>query len=287
MKDNYAIMQHEPAALHDRSVRVRHPESHSTLLFLEQGHLSADDPELAIDAPALCFWPAGQRPSLRLAAGASAFAIGLSDTIVLDAVGARAESVHLRMLTETPFLTPLSDIGAHEQVETLMHWFVSEMTEPERQSPMSLAAYLRLILICALRLYKPDPSEKGGELTSILREFRHLVELHYRDHWPVSRYADTLGVNYDRLQRMCKRETGRSPGDLVHERLTAEAKARLENTGVPLKKIAADLGFPDATRFSHFFKRRTDMAPGAYRAIVSRPDGEELHELRSGFSDWP
>lgn len=287
MKDNYATTQREPEALHDRVVRVRQSESHSTLLFLEQGRLSAEHSELRIDGPALCFWPPGRRPTLRLGAGASALVLGLSDTVVLDAVGARAESVHLRMLTENAFLAPLSDASVHEQVDTLVHWFVAELTEPERQSPMSLSAYLRLVLISALRVYQPEPTEKGGELTSILREFRHLVELHYRDHWPVSRYADTLGVDYDRLQRMCKRETGRSPGELVHERLTAEAKARLENTGSPLKKIAADLGFPDATRFSHFFKRRTDMAPGAYRAIVSRPDGEDLVELRRGFSDWP
>ncbi|HCQ65568.1 MAG TPA: hypothetical protein DIU07_10605 [Rhodobacteraceae bacterium] len=34
-------------------------------------------------------------------------------------------------------------------------------------------------------------------------------------------------------------------------------------------------------------ERRADMAPGACRAIVSRPDGEDPVELRWGFSDWP
>ena len=287
MKDTYATTQREHEALHDRVVRVRQPESHATLLYLEHGRLSADEPELRIDGPALCYWPPALRPVLRLGAGSGAQILGLSDTIVLDAVGAQAESVHLRMLTESPFHAALSEASVHEQVDTLVRWFASEMAEPERQSPMSLSAYLRLVFIGALRVYQPEPSGTGAELTSILREFRHLVELHYRDHWAVARYADTLGVDYDRLQRICKRETGRSPGELVHERLTAEAKARLENTGAPLKKIAADLGFPDATRFSHFFKRRTDMAPGAYRAIVSRPDGDDLIELRRGFSDWP
>jgi len=77
----------------------------------------------------------------------------------------------------------------------------------------------------------------SGVETKILRKFRHLVELHYRDHWRVSRYAEVLGVDYDRLHRICKYETGRTAAELIHERLTAEAKVRLENSGCPLKNF--------------------------------------------------
>lgn len=172
-------------------------------------------------------------------------------------------------------------------METLFIWFEHERAIAERRSPMSLSAFLRLLLIAALRVHSPDVSGANTETTNVLREFRHLVELFYREHWPVAKYASRLGVEYDRLNRICKRETGRTPAELIHERLTAEAKARLENFGHPLKKIAEDLGFADASRFSHFFKRRTDMAPGTYRVVVSRPDSDDLHELRRGFSDWP
>jgi AraC-like DNA-binding protein len=287
VKEGYATLQIEREALHDQVLRGTLPDGHSRLLFLELGSLIVGDSEVAVTGPALCFWPPLQTPILSLRAGSRATILGLSDTIVLDAIGARAESVHLRMLAEQPFVAALDQTVEQEQVQTLVGWFGAELTTTERRSPMSLAAYLRLLFICALRTHQPDGAEKGGEQTSILRRFRHLVELHYRDHWQIARYAEELGVDYDRLHRICKRETGRSAAELVHERLTAEAKARLENSGSPLKKIAADLGFADATRFSHFFKRRTDMSPGAYRAIVSRPDGDDLSELRRGFSDWP
>ena len=287
MKQGYATSHFEHEALHDRVVRLRQPQGFATMLFLAQGQLTTGEDDTGVDGPALCFWPAGDRPTIRLRAGASARILGLSDTILLDAVGARAESVHLRMLTEKTFRAALPDPEVSAQAQTLVHWFATELDEAGHQSPMSLSAFLRLLFICALRVYQPAGADTGVEQTTILRRFRHMVELHYRDHWHVSRYADELGVDYDRLHRICKRETGRSPGELVHERLTAEAKARLENTGSPLKEIAADLGFSDATRFSHFFKRRTDMAPGAYRAIVSRPDGEDLGKLRRGFADWP
>jgi len=287
MKEGYAAFREEQEALHNRILRLRFPANFSTLLYLEQGGLRVDGNVHEFTGPTLCYWPTGQLAPICLMAGARSRIIGLSDTLVLDAIGARAESVHLRMLVEQPFAVALETPIMLDQIHTLVGWVEQELAQEGWQSSMSLASYLRLMFISALRIHQPQTGEAGSELTTILRRFRHLVELHYRDHWQVTQYAEQLGIDYDRLHRICKRETGRSPAELVHERLTAEAKARLEKSGSPLKKIAADLGFADATRFSHFFKRRTDMSPGAYRAIVSRPEGEDLVELRRGFSDWP
>lgn len=287
MTIGYTTVQDEWEALHDRTLRLRVADDFSTLIFLKQGQLSWGKEGQAIQGPALCYWPHGERPVLTLGAGGSARILGLSDNCILDAMGARAESVHLRMLIEYPYCVLVADSKNLTQVEALFDWYGDEYHDVDRQSPMSLAAYLRLIFVSALRIYRPVPSEAGADQTSILRQFRHLVELHYKEHWLVPRYADELGVERDRLHRICKRETGRSPAELVYERLTAEAKARLEMSGFPLKRIAADLGFADATRFSHFFKRRTDISPGAYRAIVSAPDADDLVELKRGFADWP
>ncbi len=287
MKEDYATVQIELEALHPRALRMRLPEGFSRVLFVRQGNLICGEEQRVIEGPALCFWPASVDPSVTLEAGASAGVLGLSEALILDAIGARAESVHLRMLAENPFVIPANEPRVFGQITALFQWFADELSREELRSEMSLAAYLRLLLICALRFQPPGAENPGIEPTSLLRRFRHLVELHYRDHWQVTKYAEELAIDYDRLNRICKRETGRSPAELVHERLTAEAKARLENTGHPLKQIASDLGFTDATRFSHFFKRRTDMSPGAYRAIVSRPNEEAISELRRGFSDWP
>ncbi len=287
MNEDYARLIDETAALHDRSIRFRASQSFSTLLFIKNGSLCMDQVGQQIDGPALCFWPNNQLPGLQLKAGSNARLLGLSDTLILDAIGARSESVQLRMLVEQPLQAPLPVGVELTQISALFEWFGDELQNPERRSPMSLAAFLRLIFICGLRLNRSAPVENRVEQTDILRRFRHLVELHYREHWPITQYASELGLEYDRLHRICKRETGRTAAELLHERLTAEAKARLKNSGFPVKKIAADLGFSDATRFSHFFKRRIGMSPGTYRTVVSRPDGEDLSELRRGFADWP
>ena len=287
MSHSYATFDEQLEALHSRTIRLRLPESFATLLYLRQGILRWGENEQEIAGPALCFWPQLKCPALSLDAGANAKILGLSDTLVLDSIGARAESVHLRMLVEQPFLAPLAEVPDFCQIEALLGWFRAELLESQGQSQMMLAAYIRLVFIRTLRMHQPETNEGGGEQTNILRRFRHLVELHFRDHWRVVQYAQELNIDYDRLHRICKRETRRSPAELVHERLTAEAKARLENSGHPLKKIASELGFADATRFSHFFKRRTNMSPGAYRAVVSRPDSEDIIALKQSFADWP
>lgn len=287
MQTPYATMIEQPETLHSRTLRARFPERTSTLLFLKQGALSENGRPGQTIGPAICYWPPIQRPQVQLLAGARARLLGLSDGLILDAIGARAESVHLRMLVENTFNVALSRQDDFLQVDALINWFSDELSTAPSPSHMTLAAFLRLIFIRALRLHRPEHLEREVEQTGFLRRFRHLVELNYTQHWKVSHYADELGVSYDRLHHICKRGTGRSPVQLVHERLTTEAKARLESSGYPLKKIATDLGFVDPTRFSHFFKRQTEMSPGAYRTLVSQPEGEDLTAVKQGFSDWP
>jgi len=287
VQEEHVTVQQVAQALHKRVLRCRSPKDRAALIHLESGQLKLGEDSETVQGPALFFFPRHEGKALCFEAGSSAQIFCMTDAIVLDAVGARSESVHLRVLIESDFQVELSDHARQTQITSLCQWLRSEIEAEGKASSMSISAMLRLILIGTMRSYNPNTSETGASQTVFLRRFRHLVELHYREHWQMTRYAEILGIDYDRLHRICKRETKRSPAELVHERLTAEAKARLENTGFPLKKIANDLGFSDSSRFSHFFKRRTGMSPGRYRAILSRPAGEDLEELRRSFADWP
>lgn len=93
-----------------------------------------------------------------------------------------------------------------------------------------------------------------------------LLEAHYREHWPVSRYAGALGLSTERLNRMVRGETGHSAQALLHARLAREACRRLVHVAAPVSKLAFELGFDDAAYFCRFFKRHTGLAPRDYRA---------------------
>ncbi len=283
----YAAYQIEREALKPRVLRRRFSTDYATLLFLERGKLHFGDDGQDIPGPALCFWPHAQFPKITLAPGASAKVLGISDTLILDAVGRQAESVHLRMMVEQPFQIALQIDPRFPHVESLFDWFALETKVPHHRSQMMLSAYLRCLLIMALRVHAPKPEHEKTNRSEVLHRFRHLVELHYRDHWKVAQYAGALGVEYDRLYLICKRHTGRSPAVLVHERLIAEAKARLEKTGNSAKEIATALGFSDGARFGQFFKNNTGVSPGAYRRLMSQAETDDRQHHPRSFADWP
>lgn len=285
--NSYAACQVERESLRSRVLRRRFSTDYSTLLFLERGKLHFGEDGQEISGPALCFWPHAQFPKITLAPGASAKVLGISDGFILDAVGSQAESVHLRMMIEQPFQVTLQIDPRFPHVESLFEWFAFETKVPHHRSQMMLSAYLRCLLIMALRVHEPKVENESTKRSEVLRRFRHLVELHYRDHWKVADYADALGVEYDRLHRVCKRHTARTPVVLVHERLISEAKTRLEKTGHSAKEIANALGFPDGSRFSHFFKKNTGLSPGAYRKLMSQAESQDRNTQARNFADWP
>jgi AraC family transcriptional activator of pobA len=92
-----------------------------------------------------------------------------------------------------------------------------------------------------------------------------LLEAHYREHWPVSRYAQRLGLSTERLNRMVQAETGQSAQALLHARLAREACRHLLHLAAPVSKIAFELGFEDPAYFCRFFKRHAGCSPRAYR----------------------
>jgi AraC family transcriptional activator of pobA len=93
-----------------------------------------------------------------------------------------------------------------------------------------------------------------------------LLESHYLAHWPVSRYAERLGLSTERLNRMVRAETGHNAQALLHARLAREACRRLVYVAVPVSRLAFELGFEDPAYFCRFFKRHTGLSPRAYRA---------------------
>ncbi len=92
-----------------------------------------------------------------------------------------------------------------------------------------------------------------------------LLEQNYLAHWPVSRYAERLGLSTERLNRMVRTETGQPAQALLHARLIREACRRLVHVAAPVSQLAFELGFSDPAYFCRFFKRHTGKTPREYR----------------------
>lgn len=175
-----------------------------------------------------------------------------------------------------PFETPpLVTVGENQaaKFDPLWNEMEAEAT-PSKERDDIVRALLRLLFYKAARIYR-SLYEQGGvqlsesEQSRIGRDFRLAVEKHFRTTTSVSDYAKYLHVTADHLGAMIRGQTGRTPGDIIRERLLLEAKRLLVYTSMNVSEIAYALNFEDPAYFSRFFRRLVDRAPGDFREEFS------------------
>ncbi|MED5608334.1 transcriptional regulator, AraC family [Pseudomonas delhiensis] len=98
-----------------------------------------------------------------------------------------------------------------------------------------------------------------------LQAFRRLVEQRFREHLPIERYAERLGISAAHLNALCRRLAGASALQLINQRLLLEAKRNLVYTDMTVQEVSDQLGFSEPAYFSRFFKRGTGQSPRAFR----------------------
>ncbi|KXX68218.1 AraC family transcriptional regulator [Flammeovirga sp. SJP92] len=80
-----------------------------------------------------------------------------------------------------------------------------------------------------------------------------------------SYYAGLLNIHPNHLNAVVKSITGKTALNHIHNHILKLAKAELLQTEKNVKEIAYGLHFESPNNFSAFFKKNTQMTPGAYR----------------------
>ncbi|MEU3829845.1 helix-turn-helix domain-containing protein [Streptomyces sp. SID486] len=101
---------------------------------------------------------------------------------------------------------------------------------------------------------------------STFTRFRDAVEEGFATNHSVSAYADDLGYSRRTLVRAVRAATGETPKGFIDKRVVLEAKRLLAHTDLPIGRVGAAVGFPDAANFSKFFHLHTGHTPVAFRA---------------------
>lgn len=254
------------------------------------GEAEAGATRLSVSAPALVWLGDLQPGRLRVEAGGTGYRAWAADAMVVAAIGDQADSPGLHHLVDRSFVLSLS--GQERQASVLercMQGALQELGAPLEGSPLVLSALLRIVLVSILRVSGGEETALpgAGGRSSLLQRFRQLVEMNFRSHWPIARYADALGISADRLHAVCTTGIGKTPKALVSERLAHEAALRLGRSSLTIQQLGHALGFNDPAHFSAFFKRMTGMPPGRYRRIAAgaRTGGQNAPAVR--FADWP
>lgn len=280
-----------PAGLRSRQLRPNRGlyEGYVHLVVLSSGRLQLEAGEAMheIEAPAGLILPPARQNLLMLEAGAEGWIFGLPPQFLGEVMGSRPELELMLPLGRQLILARRPGEEGPMDGEALSRAILQEYSAGIVGSRIAVFAWLRLLILAIWRASQQEAVLSGfGSEAHLLEGFRREVEQHFRSHMSIAAYAGRLGLSTSRLRRICLRNLGRTPLQLVHMRMLREAGAWLEHTRRGISEVALMLGFADSTEFSHFFRRNTGLSPSRYRearqAGAAVPDDERL-----SFADWP
>jgi len=88
----------------------------------------------------------------------------------------------------------------------------------------------------------------------IVQRFVLAIEREFRAKRFVSEYAELLVVTPNYLDEVVKRSIGDSAGRHIRQRVALDAKRMAVYANLSMKEIAYELGFPDPSYLSRFFR---------------------------------
>lgn len=241
------------------------------LLQTGSGIMATEGAEFSLSPGAIAVLPAGCVHAFRFAPDAEGAVLSVALDMFKDpriallcASGRQsAGAPRVAVLPEgSPALTRLS---------WLMDDIVALLAQ-DRAGALPDAAAARIALLVTLAdeaCQTPDGStalRRQSPRERLAGRMRDCVELHFRDGWSVADYARALGTTRPTLNRSCAVILGKSPAEVVHDRILLEAMRSLTYTAATVSQIAIDLGFAEPGYFARFFKQRTGLTATQFRA---------------------
>lgn len=226
-----------------------------------QGAYFIEDQKLDFLAPAVSFVPSGVVHGFTVEPNESdAIVVSIADSALLP----------IREHTILPLDAPVMVTGKADSLGWHRLAAITQQIEDEYREGLpgmeKVLSNLAAVALTEIGRFGAETSAsmKSGH-TILASEFRRLVDVHFRENWPVERYVSRLGTTPHLLAKACQSAFGLSIKSFLNERRLLEAKRLLLFTVRPLDDIAYEIGFSDAAYFSRFFKAQTGMPPSQWR----------------------
>jgi AraC family transcriptional activator of pobA len=247
------------------------------VLYLTRGqvHAQIEQVHADIEAPCLIVVPAGHVHGFRFSPDI--------DGPVVTATQKALESLAATLLPELlatlrqPQIIPLGEQPRY--MDRLMPLFLALEQESRSHAPGQVAAGMSLLLalmvqvgrICGLGSGQSLKTAAGATRAAPrqarqVERFRALVDRDFRTQHTVQAYAQAMGMTAGQLSRLCREALGLSAMGVIHARIVHEAQRELVYTSLPIKVLAAELGFEDDAYFSRFFRKHALISPKEFRA---------------------
>lgn len=158
----------------------------------------------------------------------------------------------------------------HDEIISIFQKVKNEKEQFQSFSEAVVKTYIQLILaLCSreksLQLKNHEQEEVSDEHAA---EFQSLMGKYFHVERTVNFYASELAITSNLLSKKVKRSYGKTPKELIRERVVLEAKKLLHLSYKSVKEVAAILHFEDEFYFSRYFKESTGLSPTHYRKKV-------------------
>lgn len=165
--------------------------------------------------------------------------------------------------------TPILKLEVHEveKLSTLIKVLQQEFIIHDANQEEMLRILLKRFIISLTRLARKQLLKNldKQEDIDLVRRFNVMVEEHYREKKSVADYAELLYKSPKTLSNVFSKVSKISPLQVIHERITTEAKRLLLYTDMPIKAIGYELGYEEYAQFSKFFKKTVGIGPLEFR----------------------
>jgi AraC-like DNA-binding protein len=139
---------------------------------------------------------------------------------------------------------------------------------PQSDILQNLLHYFLLHSEREIRKQKFTKIKKGADLDYVIL-FKDLLEKDYKNQKQVNYYAKEIIITEKRLYQATKKVLGKSPKEIIDDRIMLEAKRILAHTTESVKEIGYNLGFDEPTNFIKYFKKHFQSTPTEFREKIT------------------
>jgi AraC family transcriptional activator of pobA len=249
---NFALHRHLPK--HHSIELHRHRWSQAILYLSGRGRQVFENGAAEIDGGALVVLPAGIPHGFQRSTNRPPLCL----TIDFRRRGERLHRVAVCSLNRSELLQIRQNLARLLKLQAgaggVLHWESATVILQLLITMLRAAGWLE-------RLGPATGGEGGQAINRLLNKMDPTI--------PLVQVVQRSGYHRDHLNRLLKKETGLTLGQLRGQQRLAKAKELLSN-GMQVGNVAATIGLPDQSYFARWFRRQTGQRPSRWSQSVSK-----------------
>lgn len=272
-KDPYFNIEHIEDEVPHKDLKHFSPHSHNyyVIIFIEKGEGKhfIDFNYYSIQPKSIFFISPNQVHQISETKSNKGFVISFNEEFLIksDISNHFFQNINLfKSFDDTPPLKP------SDKIFMKLKTYCTQMQDCFSQTSSfkhdALGSFVRLFLIdcnniCDLN--KDITNQVMNSSIVTVRNFKNLVEQHYKTLHQAASYSEKLHISTNYLNKLVKNRLNSTTKDYILNRIILEVKRMLLNSNFTVKEISYELGFKEPAHLSNVFKNHTGLSIIEYR----------------------